>query len=243
MLEQIEKANSNLNTDELDNKTLKTSNKLKENDLRKKTGNLIGSYRNFKQNIRNISSTPADFKLFGSYPSNDEDEQFYAVNRPRTAPHEIIKFETKKSRHKKEKYGFNFKKETEENNKPTKYCHSDIYPVRKTNVVMNEYHDFRLDIGQIKDLAVKDFQLQLNDSSLDKETLTDQEKSQINSKSIQVNDFEIKKYLRGQMENRIGAQRLEVSENIVEKLITSALLAGSNENITVNCLLFSGSDL
>ena len=62
-------------------------------------------------------------------------------------------------------------------------------------------------------------------------------------KSIQVNEHDVRKYIRDTMENRIHAKRLEVSETIVEKLVTSALLAGSTDNITVNCFLLDGFDL
>jgi len=170
----------------------------------------------------------------------DDDDQFYSVNRPKTAPHEIIKFETKKIRHKKS----SFKKKKDDEPVIKTYSNSDIYPIRKTNVVMNEHHDFKLDINHIKDLASNDLRLQLNDGSADKENeLTETEKFKINFKSIQVNEFDIKNYLRDNMEDRESALYLEASQTIVERLVTSALLAGSNDNITVNCVLFSGSDL
>lgn len=209
------------------------SNRILEEDsfeLRKKTGNLFGAYRN---NLRNMSSTPTEFKINGL--DEDSDEVFYVVPRPKSTPHDLIKAEIPQKKSKK-------KKNHELNEYKKIYSSSDIYPVRKSHALMNQHHDLRLDINDIKDITMEDINLQLNSKQFERETL-ETKFVDLKYKSIQVNDYDIKRFARNVMENREDAKRLELTELVVERLVISALLAGSRDNITVNCVLLPGSDL
>lgn len=218
--------------DESDDNSLKSSNNLVDNsfEIRKKTGNLFGAYRNYNDTAQIKASTPTDFRVDQSV-----DDIFYNSHRPKTTPHESMKFysDDKKSRKKKSSDDLNRKI----------YSSSDIYPVRKSHAVMNRHHDLKLDLNDLRQVTVKDLNTQLRANDPDKENLLEEKKIETSFKSVQVNDFEIRKYSREIMDNKEDAKCLEVSEAIADKLVTSALLAGSNDNITVNCILFSGSDL
>lgn len=60
--------------------------------------------------------------------------------------------------------------------------------------------------------------------------------TQVTEKDLEINE-------RALMENRKEVKRLEISEMLAEKLVTCALVAGSTDNITVNCVLFSGTNI
>lgn len=247
MLDKISKDKSNMNTDEIeDNFSLKSKSIEDSFEMRLKTGNLKGSYRNYQDNIRNLSSTPTDFKMNAFHTDNDdEDEQFYNVNRPRTVPHELSDFGKDEYKPKQVKKSSTKKKKQEQESEQTKkhYSFSDIYPLKKTNVLMNHKNDLKIDMNDMKDLNIQDFNLQLNSTDDTDNKNKMNKKIETDYKSIQVNEHDVRKYIRDTMENRIHAKRLEVSETIVEKLVTSALLAGSTDNITVNCFLLDGFDL
>lgn len=221
--------------DEADDNSLKSSNNLVDNsfEIRKKTGNLFGAYRNYSDTAHILASTPTDLRT--DQLGDELNEKFYTSHRPKTTPHESMKLHSddKKSRKKK--------KSSDDLNKKL-YSSSDIYPVRKSHAVMNRQHDLKLDLNDLRQVTAKDLKTQLKAYDPDKENLLEEKKTETNFKSIQVNDFEIRKYSREIMDNREDAKCLEVSEAIVDKLVTSALLAGSNDNITVNCILFSESD-
>ncbi|CAF0703188.1 unnamed protein product [Brachionus calyciflorus] len=59
-------------------------------------------------------------------------------------------------------------------------------------------------------------------------------------KVVQVNSYELNKFHRKVMDDRNVAKRLDLSELIVETLVSSALKAGSTDNITINCILLPG---
>lgn len=58
---------------------------------------------------------------------------------------------------------------------------------------------------------------------------------------VQVNEFELEKFARSNLVNREVANRLDLAESLSELLVSAALIAGSNDNITVNCVLLPGS--
>lgn len=62
-------------------------------------------------------------------------------------------------------------------------------------------------------------------------------------KVVQVNDYELKKFERKLMDDKKIAKRLELSQLIAETLVNCAVRAGSNENITINCVLLPGCNL
>lgn len=62
-------------------------------------------------------------------------------------------------------------------------------------------------------------------------------------KVVQVNEYELNKTSRKFMNDRVLAKRLDIAEMLSEQLVTSALLAGSTDNITVNCVLLPGCKL
>lgn len=198
-------------------------------DLRKKTGNLFGAYRN---NLRNMSSTPTEFNINGF--NDDSEEVFYTLSRPKSTPHDMVKLEITHKKFKKKK---NQQNELNENKK--NYSNSDIYPLRKTHALMNQKHDLKLDINDIKDVTLADLNLQIESKKYEREPL-ETKFVDLKFKSIQVNDYEIRKFTRDVMENREDAKRLELTEHVVEKLIISALLAGSTDNITISCILLPG---
>jgi hypothetical protein len=65
---------------------------------------------------------------------------------------------------------------------------------------------------------------------------TEWKNTQVTEKDLELNE-------RIFMENRNEVKRLEISEMLAEKLVTCALVAGSTDNITVNCVLFAGTNI
>jgi hypothetical protein len=131
---------------------------------------------------------------------------------------------------------------------------SDIYPAfNYRNAIMNEAHDLRHEMKERRENANAD------DMRLEYETATDEAKlaeqelkmemqrkkneeamarvKGSNTQGVQVTSYDLNKYVRKVMENQKQARRLEYSEMLAERLVTSALLAGSDDNITVNCIL------
>ncbi len=157
--------------------------------------------------------------------SDKEKNQFYKENRPRTIAD---------NSNQKNTINNNFK------------SNSDIYPIGNCKqAIVNQYHDTKIYMNQLKLFERQKNSIENKKSSLD---LSDSSKkntnlNQIGYKNIQVNEQEINKHLRDQMADRKAAKRLEISEALAEKLVASALLAGSKDNITVNCILFSGSHI
>lgn len=58
---------------------------------------------------------------------------------------------------------------------------------------------------------------------------------------VQVDDSKLDEFARANMTDRVLAQRQDLAEGISELLVSAALAAGSNENITVNCILLPSS--
>lgn len=58
---------------------------------------------------------------------------------------------------------------------------------------------------------------------------------------VQVDDSKLDEFERANMTDRVLAQRQDLAERISELLVSAALAAGSNENITVNCILLPSS--
>jgi hypothetical protein len=133
---------------------------------------------------------------------------------------------------------------------------SDIYPVNNKNAVMSEAHDLRYEMKARKDYSnAEDMRLEhenaIANAKLEEHELKIElekkknEKAMAklavnNSQGVQVTSYDLNKYVRKVMDNQKLAKRLEYSEMLAERLVTSALLAGSDENITVNCILLPG---
>jgi hypothetical protein len=136
-------------------------------------------------------------------------------------------------------------------------ANSDIFPLNKKNCLINLQNDYILDMKQLNE--TQDFKLSY---AIELETVKknecDKEKEAQNkrrqeaarrfnlvpqcSKGVQVTQYELNRYYRKvMMDDRAMAKRLDYSELLAERLVTSALLAGSDENITVNCVLLPGS--
>jgi hypothetical protein len=62
-----------------------------------------------------------------------------------------------------------------------------------------------------------------------------------NVKAAQVTDYDLKKSSLRLMKDRRTAKKLEFSQMLAENLVKCALLAGSVDNITVNCVLLNDS--
>jgi hypothetical protein len=61
------------------------------------------------------------------------------------------------------------------------------------------------------------------------------------AKSNQVSEYDLRKTELNLMRDRRQAKRLEFAQLLVENLTRCALLAGSTDNITVNCVLLNDS--
>jgi hypothetical protein len=136
---------------------------------------------------------------------------------------------------------------------------SDIYPTSKKNVLNNENYDLEFDLNEMKNYDKSNIKL-LRPSSgksvnsydrLEKlnETAKEAEKKNYmlvtpnESKSVQITQYHLKKETRHFMEDRKLARRLDLSELLSERILASALIAGSTENVTVNCILLPGCNI
>jgi hypothetical protein len=136
---------------------------------------------------------------------------------------------------------------------------SDVYPRHGKHALMSEAYDRRLDMRQMRESADVDDLRAEHENELGtarEEELAAKAKEEhdrneaamarlvpTHSRGVQVTDYDLNKHFRKIMENQRLARRLEYSEMLAERLVTSALLAGSDENITVNCILLPGCNL
>ena len=143
-------------------------------------------------------------------------------------------------------------------------AHSDIFPSTRKNVLNNESHDLMVDLNELKTYdrrnlkPLKETLSQVSNKSAI-EILEQMELDKIETnemfrknrpppleikasgiKSVQVDEYRLRKEARNSMDDRKLARKLQFAEMLAETLVTSAMLAGSNENITVNCLLLAG---
>lgn len=138
--------------------------------------------------------------------------------------------------------------------------YSDIYPVVRKNQVINRDFDCKLDVEQLKNTSLGELKpgpidvetkwpQDLVDMSLikaDNEKLHNAMNAQLKPRSVhvvQVDEYELSRYERECMENRTLAKRLDTAEMLVETLVNAALISGSTDNITVNCLLLPASNI
>jgi hypothetical protein len=85
----------------------------------------------------------------------------------------------------------------------------------------------------------------VNKETKDNTTLTSNQPSFLKptcNEFVQVDKFEIHEALRYLM-SPISRHRLEFADMICRKLVISALMAGSTDNITVSCVFFKGSGI
>lgn len=138
-------------------------------------------------------------------------------------------------------------------------ANSDIYPTSKKNVIINENRDLKVDINELKSLNkgnIKPIRTSSENSNhsisqvLKSKAFKEHEKAQAHVnvtvgdlKVVQVTSYELNKTSRKFMNDRKTAKRLDISEALSEALVTSALIAGSSDNITVNCILLPGCNL
>lgn len=137
-------------------------------------------------------------------------------------------------------------------------ANSDIYPTSRKNVLANENHDLKVDLNELKLINkhnIKPIDNSIEDSNNSFSQMIErinQAKKDENSslkitqgglKVVQVSSYDLNKTSRRMMDDRKSARRLEISEMLAETLVTSALIAGSTDNITVNCILLPGCHL
>ena len=139
-------------------------------------------------------------------------------------------------------------------------AYSDCGPILQNNVLNNETHDLKLDLNSLKTLERVNIKPIRNSSSrlsnesanevidqLELDKIENNEKFKknretiqikpTNIKAVQVDEYNLRKEERRFMENRKLAKKLEFSESLAERLVSSAIMAGSTENIIINCLL------
>ena len=58
------------------------------------------------------------------------------------------------------------------------------------------------------------------------------------SKHVQVNEYELNRANMRSLADKMTVKRLDFCQSLAESLVKSAILAGSTDNITVNCVLF-----
>lgn len=132
---------------------------------------------------------------------------------------------------------------------------SDSGHANQRHYLNNQKRDLRIDLSMLRDNLNKGDmkirmqneadeaeeikkQLQFEQMKKDNEIALNKLKS-INAKGVQVSDYELNKYYRKCMIDQKAAKRLEYAEMLAERLVTSALLAGADDNITINCVLLS----
>ncbi len=196
-------------------------------------GDVKASRKNSIISIESKSTEVFDEPL-SNYVRPDKGSQFYSANRSRTAPLDselsiaVGDYKT----------------------------NSDIYPVIEKNQLMNQSHDQYHEMKELKAFE-REYQKPIwqSKSSFEIEHNFDEQYGLINEpyaakhdieltetsfKATQVTENELALNARQLMENSKQAKRLEISEMLAEKLVSCALIAGSTDNITVNCVLFPG---
>lgn len=118
-------------------------------------------------------------------------------------------------------------------------CYSDVYPYRIQNPIMTEIEDDRLDL-----VSIEKINLRRESATQETNKAQDELKAAVKLNSlhvVQVDEYEMSKFERANMENSETARRLDLAESLSEMLANVALLAGSTDNITVNCILLPGA--
>ena len=193
---------------------------------------------------------------------NIADYGYYYENRPKTAPFNrnfaksTLEENDQISNHASSIEGQE-NKNIEKREKNFK-SNSDIYPTTNKHSIINQNHDLNLELNELdvdrhnlkpfrrssqadesdifKSFNKSDFQIPQNH-------IDGVEIIPIDYKGVQVNAHDLNKNSRKFMQDKKTAKRLEISEFLVERIVKSALIAGSKDNITVNCVLFNGSSL
>jgi hypothetical protein len=165
-----------------------------------------------------------------NYQKYEEEVEFYKLSRPQSAPQVSGLTGTPRC------YYY----------KPN----SDIYPVFRKNLINNQKLDASLNLEQMKMCTNRmrplDPLVPVDSDSFGQENLQDDMNAKLVKTgigSVQVNEYELKKNERDLMSNRVDARRLDFCESLVETLVNAAQIAGSSENITVNCVLLPGCNL
>jgi hypothetical protein len=165
-----------------------------------------------------------------NYQKYEEEVEFYKLSRPQSAPQVSGLTGTPRC------YYY----------KPN----SDIYPVFRKNLINNQKLDASLNLEQMKMYTNRmrplDPLVPVDSDSFGQENLQDDMNAKLVKTgigSVQVNEYELKKNERDLMSNRVDARRLDFCESLVETLVNAAQIAGSSENITVNCVLLPGCNL
>ena len=146
---------------------------------------------------------------------------------------------------------------------------SDIYPVSKRHPLFNRQHDMAIDLGQVSTKQIEiDYKKMrrkkpgyiaessnssntsvgssVNLDEFDNEKLKKQFDHKVdlvptNNKIIQTNHHDIDREARRTLGSKM-AKRVDLTDSITEQLMKCALLAGSTENVVVNCILLPGSN-
>jgi len=159
--------------------------------------------------------------------------------------------------------------ETQENfdEKVISKAYSDIYPSFTKNVLNNESHDLKLDFSALKLLDRDNLKPIRNRNSISSNNSANEAINQLESnkietnekfrksgespiqikptsvKGVQVDEYSLKKEERKTMLDRKMAKKLDFAQSLAERLVSSAIVAGSTENIAINCLLLPGNKL
>ncbi len=174
-------------------------------------------------------------------------------SRSNTVPHELLH----NSLHENENIAsnttltsFNSKDTNERLIKSEKFkSNSDIYPLLELNALSQQQRDSNLSVNHMKNMSKDDLKhysevnfsrLFSNENAIKTDTI---KITQTDVKCVQVSEHELKKSERMLMEDRVTAKRLDFVEMLSERIVKSALEAGSTENLTVNCILLPGSKI
>lgn len=110
-----------------------------------------------------------------------------------------------------------------------------------TDSIINENQDLKFDIANMSVERVNFKKDEYSDEENDRERMIKCKLKPTSLHVVQVNEFELEKFARSNLVNREVANRLDLAESLSELLVSAALIAGSNDNITVNCVLLPGS--
>ena len=105
---------------------------------------------------------------------------------------------------------------------------------------MTEIEDDRLDLVSIEKINLRRRESETREAN----KAQDEVKAAVKLNSlhvVQVDEYEMSKFERANMENSETARKLDLAESLSEMLANVALLAGSTDNITVNCILLPGA--
>ena len=159
----------------------------------------------------------------------DNDEEDYKLERPKTVPSEYMNKNTKI--HQNDEKIFDDK------------ANSDIYPVSKLKNKQStasdalRFNEECLTIQDYNTLIKNEGRGSIQSGSTEKR----KEKilKPVLDKVVQVNKYDINKEIRNLMDPEVRF-KLEFAEMLTETLANCALLAGSSDNITLNCVLLPG---